>query len=147
MHRRLNSIFIRILVLAVSVMSCSYILVFPRAVDGLFGFEFRGQDVSLFHAALTFVMTFLGVIFSLVIQRNKNIIDLGWAELGRSLLAYTTPGSLIVSTIVYAYAFQALYDLPGDWVAYFSALQSGFFFNQTLSTVMSNIRPQGAETS
>jgi hypothetical protein len=141
----MNGHSLRLAIFIAAIVGGFYVLVSSEAVSSLFGFEFRGQDVPIWHAALAFVMTFLGVLFSLIIQNNNDgIVNIGWSEFGRSILKYSTPGSIIVSAIVYAYAFQTLYGSVGDWLAYFSAFQSGFFFNQTLSAVLAAFKGQKA---
>lgn len=85
-------------------------------------------------------MTLIGVIFALIVKSNDSLEAIGWRAFWRSLLAYSTPGSIIISVVVFAYAFRSLYTQVDDWLAYFSAFQSGFFFKQTLSAVVSKMK-------
>lgn len=109
----------------------------------VFGFKFQGTEVPIWHVILTFIATVFGVIFSIIVSRTgENLEKLGWKDFLQLLLQVTTPGALIIASLVYVFAFHTVYKMAGDWVAYFAAFQSGFFFKEVMAALIAGKKPK-----
>lgn len=107
----------------------------------IFGFQFRGTEVPLWHGLVAFATTLLGVIFAFFIEElltNREAFRKAhkWPFFAKRVLAYVTPLSIVVAAIAYIFVFERIFADVGDLAAYFSAFQSGFLFRQILRTLL-----------
>lgn len=129
---------IRLVAMAVVFVMCGALFAVTTSAEReIFGFKFGTQEITALHALSTFTATFCGVLFSLYLQRfGHDVVHLSWKQFAQVALRFTTPGSLLVATVVYVVGFSSVYQSGAEPLAYFVAFQSGFFFKQTLSSLM-----------
>ena len=119
----------------------------PRTDAPIFGFNltYDSVEVPAWHAALTFVCVLAGTLCGLIIEKILSEKTEGHRQPLWTLIQYaSTPTAVFLSSVVFLFAFPALYRESGDAATYLSAFQTAFLFRQFLSGMLAGRTAQTA---
>jgi len=103
----------------------------------IYGWQYRGHEISWFFFGLVVVATILGVFLGLLYEHinDHDGAETWWRRLP-SLIHTKRFGSALIAAPLIVYAvFSSVYDANLDGAIFFSCLQSGFFWERTFKAV------------
>lgn len=119
------------------LLSVAYFWSSGFSSEMVYGWQYRGQEVSWFFFSLVVVSTFTGVFLGLLYEHvNEGSGAAKWWNSLSSLVQTKRFGSALIAAPLIVYSvFNAVYDESLDGAIFFSCLQSGFFWERTFKLV------------